>query len=99
VRDAVGNAPVGGWKKRRLLCNAADRVSLARPETVLTSIWCLIARSLINRYAEGKQMTAGNLLVRLRPKPHTGRAFTGARCALRSTGCKCVLRRRNRSLW
>ena len=41
VRLADRMAGKGGWSKRRLLCNAADKDDLVLHESGLTSIWCL----------------------------------------------------------
>ena len=41
VRSADRMAGKGGWSKRKLLCNAADKDDLVLHESGLTSIWCL----------------------------------------------------------
>ena len=45
VRYADGMAGKRGWRKRRLLCNAADRDDLIPHESELTSLWCLSTRT------------------------------------------------------
>ena len=58
ARLADGTAGTRRWRKRRLLCNAADRDTMVLRESGLTSIGCLVTRTSDQPTKEAKQMTA-----------------------------------------